>query len=82
MLRRLVLRIALLLLAACAAAAGALLLPPRGTAVTRQQPYRQFWGHTGILRELAFAPDGRLLATSSVDGTVKLWTRRRTWCAC
>jgi WD40 repeat protein len=37
-------------------------------------PLRQFRGHTGILREVAFSPDSRLLATSSVDGTVKLWS--------
>ena len=32
-----------------------------------------FRPHAGILRQLAFSPDGRLLATSSVDHTVKLW---------
>jgi WD40 repeat protein len=30
-------------------------------------------GHTGHLRGVAFSPDGTLLATTSDDGTARLW---------
>ena len=29
--------------------------------------------HTEVMRQIAFSPDGQLLATSSVDSTVRLW---------
>jgi WD40 repeat protein len=31
------------------------------------------WGHTGIVWGVAFSPDGKRLATASLDGTGKVW---------
>jgi WD40 repeat protein len=33
-------------------------------------------GHTGHVYAVAFSPDGKLLATASFDGTIKVWKRK------
>ena len=37
------------------------------------QLVRKFRGHTGTVRHVTFSPDGRLLATSAYDRTVRIW---------
>lgn len=32
-----------------------------------------FWGHSTDVQDLAFSPDGALLASGSFDGTILLW---------
>jgi WD40 repeat protein len=34
---------------------------------------RTLRGHTGWVKRIAFAPNGKRLASASLDGTVKLW---------
>ena len=47
----------------------------RGALLSTQVQYfsGRLTGHTGPVNAVAFAPDGRTLATGSSDGTVKLW---------
>ncbi|MCY4403662.1 MAG: WD40 repeat domain-containing protein [Candidatus Poribacteria bacterium] len=37
------------------------------------QNIHTFWGHTTDVQDLAFSPDGELLASGSFDGTILLW---------
>ncbi|MFJ5069220.1 cytochrome D1 domain-containing protein [Kitasatospora sp. NPDC088556] len=47
----------------------------RGSLLSAYAAYssNQFTGHTGTVTAVAYAPDGRTLATGSADHTVKLW---------
>ncbi len=40
------------------------------------QVISQIRGHTNIVNDIEFSPDGRLLASVSMDGTLKLWDAR------
>ncbi len=43
------------------------------TAIEPRRIARVLVGHTDRVQGLAFAPDGRTLASASLDGTIKLW---------
>ena len=36
-------------------------------------PFDVLAGHKGFVKSVAFSPDGKILASGSVDGTIKLW---------
>ena len=41
-----------------------------------EEPYATLTGHTAEVLSLTFSPDGRLLASGSVDDTLRLWASR------
>jgi WD40 repeat protein len=57
---------------------GTLLATGHGNTIQRwdlvtRQPLPPLMGHTDLITALAISPDGRLLASSSLDRTIKLW---------
>ena len=47
---------------------------PANGPVLKAHLHNTFKGHSAEGRQIAFSPDAQVLATSSVDGTVKLWS--------
>ncbi|MDE0018319.1 MAG: hypothetical protein OXU51_19210 [Candidatus Poribacteria bacterium] len=41
--------------------------------VTTGENVHTFWGHSSDVQDLAFSPDGALLASAGYDGAILLW---------
>ncbi len=48
-------------------------VPIRLWEVSSGKNVTTFWGHPTDIQDLAFSPDGKLLASGSYDGTILLW---------
>jgi WD40 repeat protein len=41
----------------------------------------QLKGHSDVIASVAFSPDGKLIATGSLDGSIKIWSLPEAWTA-